>query len=269
MYTKESIILDKDIDNCDKSCSSCFLDSPNYCYQCPPGHLFDQDKCKPINAREISGYGRDCAICGLYNYKKSGQDHFDCAPCPYECAECFYDASLPDSAANPDKISCTVCEDNMGVPDEEGYSVTPYTGDDGSGYCKCIGVIYKGDCICVKESTYFDDDKICKDCDFDTHTKSGCPYECNAHQYHESDAVCKPCHYTCDDCMGPSEHECISCLRPYEGVESSNSPLTFNGNTWCLCPCSTKQEKDGVEYSNGCEAIKGLEQEVEDEECKI
>jgi len=45
---------------------------------------------------------------------------------------------------------------------------------------------------------------------------------------------------------------CISCLSPYEGDSSSAVPLEYNRMTWCLCPCSTIQGKDGADYADVC-----------------
>ena len=170
-------------------------------------------------------------------------------PCPFECEQCVY---LEDQ----EKVKCLVCESNMGTIDaNKAYTLNPYTSPDGADYCKCNGVIYKGECICAEPETYFDSDKECKFCSDDTHDKSGCDPNCHPHQFSISQSTCMPCHFSCDECNGPDEHDCKSCLSPYEGINSSREPIEYNGVRWCLCGCNKMQGRDGFKFIDDCSEI--------------
>lgn len=53
-----------------------------------------------------------------------------------------------------------------------------------------------------------------------------CTTQCPDRTYKENDGICYNCHYTCYQCNGPNDYQCISCW--------GDADLTINmGQTYC------------------------------------
>ena len=213
-YTLESTQL------CDPSCASCWND-PNeafekseICYSCATGYIFSEKKCYKPNNRAIIGYGRECVVCGLHNYKT---ENFHCLPCDYQCNTC-------EGAAN----NCIDCRN--------GYLHSPK--------CDCLlGEEINEKCFCNIENYYITFDKTeCLPCTEETRNETKCPNKCDKlHHYlpDEKTIKCPPCHYSCNECDGTSD---VSC-RPPDGDDNkwkcNNEDLfeEVEGQTKCYCVC--------------------------------
>jgi len=114
--------------------------------------------------------------------------------------------------------------------------------------CFCSHTLYKGDCMCTAPGFFFNEEtKICEACNSCSHDKFGCPLRCPARTFRASQACCDPCHYTCDSCVAGGEHDCRSCKtdqfgnHAFAGKDDGSTPLEYLGQTYCLCPCGTRQ----------------------------
>ena len=203
----------------DNKCKSCW--ASGNCYTCKPGYIFASGEltCYQPNPREISGYGRACAICGDGNYVGPAPN-FDCFPCPFKCKTCQLFGGV-----NP---VCLTCRDKIGGT----------LGYDLSGDCSCtLGKEMDEGCYCneaLKYITIEDSGKSCNACDHCSRCEKGCESiatVCPTNMYPPTSCgCCEACDGSCNECTGPTRKDCNAC-RNTELWES------VPGMDECYCVC--------------------------------
>ena len=189
------------------------------CYECIHGKeslYWKNGACTNVpEPREISGWGRSCAVCGSGNYwsTKDGT----CKPCRYESAHC--------------KQGFPCCDEERDFHCTDTFVLNPDTQK-----CECQkGEAFKvyNKCYCTgEENVYLEKDGsefLCQKCK--DKCNKGCEnFECPKGTY-LSGCECLPVHYSCASAPSASEWECEECATNFERVDYEN------GNHQCLCKC--------------------------------
>ncbi|XP_051169950.1 furin-like protease 2 isoform X1 [Leptopilina boulardi] len=167
---------------CEANCASC-QDRPDHCTSCE-NHLVM--------------YGNKCyAACPLYTYET--QD-YNCVPCHSTCETCN----------GTGENQCIRCRPGLFVLNGRCTNSCPdgYSAD--KKYRECIP--------CSAHCATCDSSK-CTSCIFgwSFNKKGECTPDtrsrCDSSEFYEA-GHCKPCHSTCETCVGPTEDFCISCQNP-------------------------------------------------------
>ena len=188
---------------CFDNCLTCWGEGSNECLLCAPHFIWENGVCSLLHEREIVGYGRECVECKQYNYVTTD---YKCSPCPYQAK------------------SCDV-ERDYECKSEKGFEL------DANNKCACVkGIFYQGKCICQEENTYPNGNGGCEDCVTKYLHLPYCEnFKCPSHTYDNGEG-CIQCHYSCEECNGPSEGNCLSCKSNFEFVAYINANI-------CLCNC--------------------------------
>jgi len=204
--------------NPENKCASCW--SSGNCYTCKPGYIFSSGQltCYQPNPRDISGFGRSCAICGDGNYVGPAPN-YQCMPCPYPCKTCSLVGDGP---------ICMSCKDDIGGT--SGYILA----ED----CSCnYGKEMDEGCYCNEALKFIkvaESGKECNKCDHCSRCERGCESIasiCPTNMYPPTQCgCCEPCDESCNECTGPTRNDCNAC-RNTELWES------VAGLKECYCVC--------------------------------
>ena len=203
----------------DNKCIECWPNGD--CYSCKPGYIFESTgrSCFKPEPRNISGFGRNCSVCGIGNYM-GPPPTYQCYACPYKCKVCHLEG------INPIPV-CDSCKGDIdGTP---GYLVT----DDCS--CKDGQEMDQG-CFCNGHDMFMNitsDGKECIMCDHCTRNQPNCAnWPCPQNYFDAGkDSCCQMCDESCAGCTGLTRVDCIKCRNTdlwerVDGIESE-----------CYCVC--------------------------------
>lgn len=186
-YRRTFLAEDNTCQTCHKSCEACAPDPGNstlsLCLQCKGKRKIPQ--------------GQECVnACHRGHFHHQVLDR--CIKCHPSCATCKGEA-LND---------CISCHDHAELTSEGTCEETQcprgfYASGDGG----CIPC--QGDCdTCSRDGT------ICITCPPHLHLLYGkCVTKC-PHMFYADDSAggeCQECHWTCEECLGPTESDCLSC----------------------------------------------------------
>lgn len=220
-------VEDGTCERCSSSCRTCEGNATN-CHSCEGGLVLDQGMCRktcPERHVAVEGVCKHCPEM--------------CQDCIHEttCKECMPESFLYNDACHQSCPSHFYADARLCVPcHEDCLECSGPSADDCDLCAEASLILYNGQCLeeCP-EGTYFERaTKVCKDCPKSCRSCSslgicttcreglrvnnhgGCvPHtECATVEYWDEEALeCKACHAKCFRCTGPSEDQCLTCLR--------------------------------------------------------
>ncbi|XP_075595358.1 proprotein convertase subtilisin/kexin type 5 isoform X2 [Balearica regulorum gibbericeps] len=212
---------------CSGSCKTC-MGSATKCLSCKSPLLLEQWKCKPTCSEKHFASEGICKHCPemcqecIHNQTcKECMDEFflhegkcvqDCPSHFYaedkHCFPCHKDCKTCDG---PDSDDCTECTVNFFVlysgmcfeKCPEGTYYEEATEDCQACNNTCQTCSSSTACLTCRNGLMLNDDGHC--------VASG--YCSRTEYYVEKTQTCKPCHKKCFHCLGPTEHQCLSCAN--------------------------------------------------------